>query len=91
MAGVKKPTPREVFDEAMADAERLLAFARALTNKRQYRLRREMREAVAPALEKLRVPRAEWTISTASRVMICSCCSCRMRPPSRECQHAGSG
>lgn len=60
MAGVKQPTPREVFDEAIADAERLLAFSRALTNKRQYRLRKEMRVAVAPALEKLRVPKAEW-------------------------------
>ncbi len=27
MAGVRKRTPREVFDEAMADADRLLAFA----------------------------------------------------------------
>ena len=44
----------------MADANRLLALARALTNKRTYRLRTELREAIAPALEKLRVPKADW-------------------------------
>jgi len=57
MAGKRKPTPIEVFDANIADAERLLAFARALTNGRKYRLRRELRESVGEAL---RLPKGTW-------------------------------
>jgi hypothetical protein len=35
VAGKRQPTPIEVFEANLADAERLLAFARALTNGRK--------------------------------------------------------
>jgi hypothetical protein len=41
----------------IADAERLLSFARALTNRRKYRLRRELRESVGKALK---LPKGKW-------------------------------
>jgi hypothetical protein len=42
--------PFEVFEENLADAERLVAFARALLNVRRRRMRRELRDAVGDAL-----------------------------------------
>lgn len=46
----RKPTPIEAFEDNIADAERLVAYARALTNRRQYRFRRKLRERIANAL-----------------------------------------
>jgi hypothetical protein len=41
----------EAFADNMADAERLVAYARALTNRRTYRMRKELRAALGPALK----------------------------------------
>jgi len=57
MTGKRQPTPIEVFEANIADAERLVAFARALTNGRKYGMRRELRESVGAAL---RVPKNKW-------------------------------
>lgn len=57
MAGKKQPKPIDVFEANIADAERLLAFARALTNGRKYGMRRELRESVGAAL---RIPKSKW-------------------------------
>jgi len=57
MAGKPQPKPIEVFEANIADAERLLAFARALTNGRKYGMRRELRESVGSAL---RLPKNKW-------------------------------
>jgi hypothetical protein len=45
-----KPTPIQAFEDNIADAERLVAYARALTSRRQYRFRRELRGRIAAAL-----------------------------------------
>ena len=50
MAGVAKPKPLVAFEDNMADAERLVAYARALTNRRSRRLRLELREKLVAAL-----------------------------------------
>jgi RiboL-PSP-HEPN len=50
MAGKKQPTPIEVFEANISDAERLLDFTRALTNGRKYGMRRELRESIGGAL-----------------------------------------
>lgn len=57
MAGKPQPKPIEVFEANIADAQRLLAFARALANGRKYGMRRELRESVGTAL---RVPKHKW-------------------------------
>jgi hypothetical protein len=57
MAGKPQPKPIEVFEANIADAERLLAFARALTNGRKYGMRRERRESVGQAL---RLAKSKW-------------------------------
>lgn len=57
MAGKRQPKPIEVFEANIADAERLLAFARALANGRKYGMRRELRESMGAAL---RVPKNRW-------------------------------
>ncbi len=57
MAGKRQPKPIEVFEANIADAERLLAFARALTNGRKYGMRRQLRESVGASL---RVPKNKW-------------------------------
>jgi hypothetical protein len=57
MAGKPKPTPIEVFNANMGDAERLIAFARSLTNGRKYGMRRELRESVGSALK---LPKSQW-------------------------------
>jgi hypothetical protein len=49
----RKPTPLAAFEDNIADAERLVAYARALTNRRLYRFRKELRAKLATAL---RVP-----------------------------------
>lgn len=54
MAGQKKPRARDAFNDNMADAEALLALARALRNKRVRQMRTELRERVGDAL---RVPK----------------------------------
>lgn len=46
----RKPAPIDAFEDNIADAERLVAYARALTNRRRYRFRRELRERMAAAL-----------------------------------------
>lgn len=56
MAGVKRPTPIEVFEANITDAERLIALTRALRNTRTYKMRRELRESVG---EVLKVPRRD--------------------------------
>ena len=50
MARPRKPTPIEVFETNIADAERLLSLARALDNKRLRRMRRELREGFGSAM-----------------------------------------
>ncbi|MGH3991684.1 MAG: hypothetical protein ACRDSN_04370 [Pseudonocardiaceae bacterium] len=50
MARPRKPTPIEVFETNVADAERLLSLARALDNKRLRRMRRELREGFGSAM-----------------------------------------
>jgi hypothetical protein len=57
VAGKRQLTPIEVFEANIGDAERLIAFARALTNGRKYGMRRELRESVGAAL---RVPKNKW-------------------------------
>lgn len=51
MAGIGKPSPLEAFADNMADAERLVAYARVLTNRRKYRMRKELRAALGTALK----------------------------------------
>jgi hypothetical protein len=46
----RKPTPLEAFENNIGDAERLVAYARALTNRRAYRFRKELRARLATAL-----------------------------------------
>lgn len=50
MAGVRKLTAREAFDDNLGDAEALLAVVRALENRRVRRMRRELRERLGSAL-----------------------------------------
>jgi len=57
MAGKPKPTPIEVFEANIGDAERLLGLTRALLNARTYRMRRERRDAVGALL---RLPQKKW-------------------------------
>lgn len=57
MAGKAQPKPIEVFEANISDAERLLAFAEALTNGRKYGMRRELRAAVGGALK---IPKGQW-------------------------------
>lgn len=57
MAGKPRPTPIEVFDANIADASRLIALARALTNGRKYGMRRELRESVGAAIK---LPKRKW-------------------------------
>ncbi len=45
MAGKVKPLPKAVFDANIGDAERLIGFARALTNNRKRRMRKELQES----------------------------------------------
>lgn len=47
----RKPTPIEVFETNIADAERLLTLGRALDNKRLRRMRRELREGFGSAMK----------------------------------------
>lgn len=47
-------SPLDVFEDNMADADRLVALAEALLNTRARRMRRELREAVGDALGVLR-------------------------------------
>lgn len=54
-----KPTAREAFDANMADAEMLVALAKMLQNKRQRRMRAELRERVGDALSIPKRRRAE--------------------------------
>ena len=50
MAGKKKPTPIEAFEDNFSDARELFLLASALTNTRKRRMRRELREKVGEAL-----------------------------------------
>lgn len=50
MAGRAKLTPLEVFEENIADAQRLLDLTSSLLNKRQRRMRRELRETFGDAM-----------------------------------------
>ncbi|MDF9717345.1 hypothetical protein [Nocardioides sp. ChNu-99] len=51
MAGVKKATAREAFDDNMRDAHYLVLLAESLTNLRKRRMRRELRERIGEALK----------------------------------------
>lgn len=51
MAGKRKPTARQAFDDNLADAEQLVLLADALRNKRTYRMRLEKRERLGDALD----------------------------------------
>ena len=57
MAGIAKPKPIDVFEDNIADAERLVALTRALLNTRARRMRRELRDTVGKALS---YPRKSW-------------------------------
>jgi hypothetical protein len=50
VARPRRPSPIEVFETSIADAERLLGLARALDNKRVRRMRRELREGFGSAM-----------------------------------------
>ena len=52
-----KPTALRVFEDNIADADRLIGLTRALLNTRTNRMRRELRESVAEAI---RLPRRKW-------------------------------
>ena len=54
MAAGAKPTPMAVFDANIGDAERLIRFARGLTNNRVRRMRKERRDAVGRAFGMLK-------------------------------------
>jgi hypothetical protein len=56
MAGRRKPTPVEVFEMAIKDADHLVALVEGFTNQRSYRMRKELRQQVGEALK---VPKAE--------------------------------
>src|SRR5688500_6041966 len=58
MAGKRKLTPREAFDDNMMDAELLVKVARALQNRRKRRIRAELRERVGTAL---RIQKKRWS------------------------------
>jgi hypothetical protein len=53
VAGRSKPTPIDVFEANIADADRLLMLTRVLLNTRQRRMRQELGETVGAAI---RVP-----------------------------------
>ena len=57
MPGKAKPTPLEVFEENISDAQRLVDLTNALVNGRQRRMRRELRESVG---EVIGLPRRRW-------------------------------
>jgi hypothetical protein len=57
MAGIKKPSARQAFDDNLADAEALIAVVRALQNRRVRRMRRELRERLGEALD---FPKKHW-------------------------------
>jgi len=59
VSGRGKPSAREAFDANMADAEMLVALAKMLQNKRQRRMRAELRERVGEALSIPKRKRAE--------------------------------
>jgi hypothetical protein len=59
VSGQGKPSAREAFDANMADAEMLVALATMLQNKRQRRMRAELRERVGEALSIPKRKRAE--------------------------------
>lgn len=46
----RKPLPIEVFEDNIADAQRLIGFTRALLNTRRRRMRRELREIYGEAM-----------------------------------------
>jgi hypothetical protein len=50
MAGVKKPSAFEAFEDNIADAKSLVALAFALTNSRKRKMRTELRKKVGGAL-----------------------------------------
>jgi len=50
VAGTARPTARQAFDDNMADAHALVALARALSNQRVRRMRKELRERLGVAL-----------------------------------------
>lgn len=56
MARTPKPTPIDVFETNIGDAERLLSLSRALNNQRVRGMRRELREAFGGAM---RVPKRD--------------------------------
>ena len=57
MPGRAKPTPLEVFEENIADAQRLVDLSKALVNGRKRRMRRELRESVGQVIG---LPRRRW-------------------------------
>lgn len=52
-----RPTPIEVFEDNLGDAERLLLLTRMLVNTRTYKMRRELRERVGSAMG---LPKRRW-------------------------------
>lgn len=63
MAGRRKPTPLEAFEDNMLDAHHLVSLATGLTNLRSRRMRRESRERVEEALK---LPQRNWAIGGKS-------------------------
>ena len=57
LLNVPRSTPLEVFEDNIADAERLLLVTRMLLNTRTYRMRRELRDRVGSAM---RLPKRHW-------------------------------
>jgi hypothetical protein len=57
VAGIKKPSAREAFDDNLSDAEALVAMVRALSNKRVRRMRRELKERLGSSLD---LPKKHW-------------------------------
>jgi hypothetical protein len=57
LAGAPKPSARDAFDDNLADARTLVAFADALRNRRVRRMRRELRERFGEAMG---VGKKEW-------------------------------
>ncbi len=57
MARTRKPTPLEAFNSNIADAERLVEYARAFQNRRKYRMSKKLQERVGGAVK---VPPKKW-------------------------------
>lgn len=57
MASREKLTARQAFDDNLSDAQALIAMAKAMSNRRVRRMRRELRERLGSALD---LPKRDW-------------------------------